>query len=40
MCFAATEGLALDNALNKMNGDLCERYGFLKKEENSSNIFL
>ena len=39
MCFAATEGLALDNALNKMNGALCERYGFLTKKRTAPIYF-
>jgi len=37
--FKATEGPALDKALNQMNGYLSERYGFLKKKRRAPIYF-
>ena len=39
MCFQASEGSALDQALNQINGYLSERYGFVKKKRKSPIYF-
>jgi len=39
MCFKATEGTALDKALDQINGYLSERYGFIKKKRRAPVYF-